>query len=107
MRQIPGLVQTVDEKIGTLVGHLHTEKHADADLLGERQGFLIVGTVKCNLFLIGTVAFNVDVAVQKMIGNENAVIAEAFVIFEIFPYRALGATVDGIGVQVGRVALHE
>ena len=80
MLQKPRLIQSVDQKIRSAVGAFHTEKHGYPQILPDLNALFVIQEVEFDPFLIGLRAIAVDIAINKMVGNEHARIAKLFII---------------------------
>ena len=105
MRQKPRLIQTVDQEIRSAVGAFHPEKYGYPQLLPDLLALFIVREVEFDSFLIGQRAIAIDIAINKMVGNENTCIAKLFIICKGRPHVRRRASAHGGGVEVGFVEI--
>ena len=94
MGQEPVHIEAVDQKVRALIAQLYAAKYFDAQFLADAFAFLVVGEVKTDAIGIGQVAGNVDVAVQKMVGDEYTVISQFFVEGQLLLNGCKGAFAD-------------
>jgi len=108
MLQEPRLIQAVDQEIRPAVGAFHAEKHGYSDLLPQLDPLFIIREVEFDSFLVGLGFVAIYISVDKVIGNENARIAQLFVIFKGRLRVCRGASAHGVGMEMGliQVGLH-
>lgn len=95
MRAIPRFRQIIDEEIRPLIGMFHAEKNFQSHLFPEIQPLAVIGKIKVKPFLIRRVFRQSDVAVEKMVGDENAVVSGVAVKKQRFFDARAGATAHG------------
>ena len=108
MLQKPRLVQAVDQEIRSAVGAFHTEKHGYPQLLPDLNALFIVREVEFDPFLVVLRAIAVDIAINKVIGNEHACIAKLFIICKRRPHVCRRASAHGGRVEMSfvKIGLH-
>ena len=85
---------------------LYAKKDRNTDLLTYAAGFLVVREIEPHALLIGEACVNVDIAIEKMIGDEHPGKADLLIKFQNLAHCCSCATADGIGVQMGFVSIH-
>ena len=71
MGQKPILVKSIDQKIRTFIAHFQTVKDGNPQFLADGKGSFIVGKIEFDPLGVGKIPIDIDVAVEKMIGNKN------------------------------------
>ena len=108
MLQEPRLIQAVDQEVCSAVGAFHAEEHGYSDLLPQLHALFIIREVEFDPFLVGLGSLAIYISVNKVIGDENAGIAQLFVILQGRLHVRRGASAHGVGMEMGlvQVGLH-
>ena len=105
MSLVPGLVQAVNQKIGSFIGQLYPREYLEADSLPLLKGIFKIGKIIVNLFLVREAfTIRVDIPIQEMIGEEDAVIADGVIEVNRVPGGCSAAEADGRCVAVGLIS---
>ena len=95
MVKIPRPIKPVNEKIRTGIRHFHAAENLEPDLTTDALPLLCVEKIELDFFPVRAALLDPYIAVQKMIGDEHAVIAGAAVKVQRLRDRHPGTRADG------------